>query len=329
MVRTLNGGICAISLAVIGLCAAPGAARAAPDEAPASTAAGDVGEPEEAGSDEATGAVIESDTEAAQRLFREGEEAYWLGDFDLAVERFEEAYRLSKIPGMLYNVGLAYQRRYDSSRAREDLRRARAVFVNYLEADTAGLIDPRHVEGLIAEIDASLAVAEEAPAEAPTVEESDTSSAAEGPERCVSVDPELLDPPPDTARRDRILGASLLTTGGLLVAGGAVSLTAFSLKGREFAGVLRGIEADQMAAGCGSVDSQYCRDLQESAEITFNNGHKANLLAGAVGGSLLATGAVGVVAGALLYRRGRGGRIGKSEVAVTPTFGGAALVGRF
>ncbi|MEZ4383195.1 MAG: hypothetical protein R3A79_17845 [Nannocystaceae bacterium] len=316
MVWTSHGGICALSLALLGASSPAAAAQEAPAEAAEASAA----ELEEAS---------ESDTELAQRSFREGEEAYWLGDFDLAVARFEEAYRLSKLPGMLYNVGLAYQRRYENSRSRDDLRRARAVFVNYLEADSAGLIDPRHVEAAIAEIDAALAVAE-APVAAPTpVEEAAEASAVEGPQRCVDDAPERSTPRRDAPRRDRILGTSLMSAGGLLVAGGVASLTAFSLKGQEFAGVLQGIEADQAAAGCANTDSQYCRDLQESALITFNNGHKANLLAGALGGSLLATGAVGVVAGALLYRRGRGGRARTSEVALTPPFGGAALVGRF
>lgn len=270
----------------------------------------------------------ESQGELAQRLFREGEEAYWLGDFDRAVERFEEAYKLSKLPGMLYNVGLAYQRRHGVSKAPADLQRARAVFVNYLDADTTRLIDPRHVERLIAEIDAELAVVEAKRGEQSAPVEHEISTAADEEASCP--DPTLATlPTVDTGRRSRLIGGGVMGLGGLLLSGGAVSLTVFSLKGREFEAVLAGIEGEQSAAGCGTTTSALCDDLARSAEITVGNGYRANVLAGAVGGSLIAAGIGGLVTGALLYRRGAGERPRRAEVAVTPTLGGAAIFGRF
>ncbi len=225
------------------------------------------------GNDRAAAAVEvdEGPEELAQRLFREGEEAYWLGDFERAVERFEEAYKLSKLPGMLYNVGLAYQRRYETSKEPSDLQRARAVFVNYLDADTGALIDPRHVEGVIAEIDAKLAVVEVREVERDAPEEDEISTAVDTAASCP--DPALsVGPAVDTGRRPRLIGAGLMGFGGLLLSGGAVSLTVFSLKGREFEAVLAGIEGEQLAAGCGSTTSALCDDLGRSAEITVNNG---------------------------------------------------------
>lgn len=270
----------------------------------------------------------EGQEELAQRLFREGEEAYWLGDFDRAVERFEEAYKLSKLPGMLYNVGLAYQRRHGVSKAPADLKRARAVFVNYLDADTTRLIDPRHVERLIAEIDAELAVVETKREEQSAPVEHEISTASDEEASCP--DPALATPTTiDTGRRSRLIGGGLMGLGGLLLSGGAVSLTVFSLKGREFEAVLAGIEGEQSAAGCGTTKSALCDDLARSAEITVGNGYRANVLAGAVGGSLIAAGIGGLVTGALLYRRGAGERPRRAEVAVTPTLGGAAIFGRF
>ncbi|MEZ4453556.1 MAG: hypothetical protein R3B09_29130, partial [Nannocystaceae bacterium] len=101
---------------------AAGTASAAPSSASTTSPAAD---------------VDEAPTVDPQALFREGEQAYWLGDFDLAIERFEAAYAASRLPGMLYNVGLAYSRRYDLSRSIVDLERARVVLQNYLQADVA------------------------------------------------------------------------------------------------------------------------------------------------------------------------------------------------
>jgi len=332
----------ALSLIVVGVMSS--AARAAPtsagegasegeivgDEARTSevAGAGEAGEAEEA--EEAEEAAGESQGEQAQRLFREGEEAYWLGDFDRAVERFEEAYKLSRLSGMLYNVGLAYQRRYGSSRSVADLQRARAVFVNYLDADTTQLIDPRHVERVIAEIDAKLAVVETQKVERVDPEESSSSSSTVSGDDARCPDPAQAAPPTvDAGRRSRLIGGGVMGLGGLLLSGGAVSLTVFSLKGREFEAVLAGIQGEQRAAGCGTTTSALCDDLERSAEITVGNGYRANVLAGAVGGSLIAAGIGGLVTGALLYRRGTLERARRAEIAVTPTLGGAALFGRF
>lgn len=41
----------------------------------------------------------------AEALFGEGENAYFVGDFDKAITRFEAAYAASKLPAILYNVG--------------------------------------------------------------------------------------------------------------------------------------------------------------------------------------------------------------------------------
>src|SRR5262249_4228077 len=56
----------------------------------------------------APGAQVE-----AERLFEEGSEAYNLGKFDVAIERFEAAYNLSHATALLYNLGQAYSKRYE------------------------------------------------------------------------------------------------------------------------------------------------------------------------------------------------------------------------
>ncbi len=323
---------CVVALVVLGYGSPVLASQAAPEPPPEGApvvATDDSVADSETVAGEAAGApdeVAQEPSELAQRLFREGEEAYWLGDFDQAIQRFEEAYKLSRVPGMLYNVGLAYQRRYETSRSAEDLKRARAVFVNYLDADTGGLVDPLHVEAAIAEIDTELAVAEAPGPEPSQPEEGEISAPLQSAPSCP--DPVVASPGLDSGRRSRIVGGAVMATGGLLLSGGVVSLTVFSLKGREFKGVLRGLEEKQEAAGCSELQSSLCDDLQRSSEITVRNGYKANILAGAVGGSLMAVGLGGLVTGALLYYRGKG-RGRRAEIVLTPTLGGAALVGRF
>ncbi|MCB9567749.1 MAG: hypothetical protein H6710_11160 [Myxococcales bacterium] len=263
----------------------------------------------------------------AQRSFREGEEAYWLGEFDRAIERFEEAYRLSRLPGMLYNVGLAYKRRGEGSRSPADLQRARDVLSNYLDADAGLLVDPTHVRGLVAEIDASLGEIEGEEREAAAT----VAAVVEGPaDEALS----CPDPGPETAapggRRQRILGGALMAGGGVLLAGGAASVAAFAAKGREFEATQGRLLAESAAAGC-PASTRLCEDLGRSLEITVANGYRANVLAGALGGSLIALGVGGLISGGILYGRASGApqEGPRMRVAVTPTLGGAAIVGRF
>jgi tetratricopeptide (TPR) repeat protein len=52
----------------------------------------------------------ESDDEArARELFHEGSDLYDRARYDEAIERFEEAYRLSLRPGLLFNIAQAYR----------------------------------------------------------------------------------------------------------------------------------------------------------------------------------------------------------------------------
>jgi tetratricopeptide (TPR) repeat protein len=103
--------------------------------------------------------ILPPDTATAETLFDDGENAYYVGDFDKAIARFEAAYGASKLPAILYNIGLSYYRRFSISGDVRDLKRARAVLQNFkLEVEQ----DPRlgneeNVAKLLAEIDAALA----------------------------------------------------------------------------------------------------------------------------------------------------------------------------
>lgn len=94
-----------------------------------------------------------------EQLYEEGEHAYFIGDFDTAVSKFEAAYRVSKLAAVLYNIALAYLRRYEVSSDPKDLRRAKAVLRNFVLELTKdpSLANAENVRALSAEIDDALA----------------------------------------------------------------------------------------------------------------------------------------------------------------------------
>ena len=92
----------------------------------------------------------------AERAFRDGEASFRLGHYSEAVTAFENAYRLSNAPKLLYNIAQAYRRRFDIQGDPTDLRRARDLYQSYLQLDPA--TDKRaEVAGILAEIEARLA----------------------------------------------------------------------------------------------------------------------------------------------------------------------------
>lgn len=104
-------------LCLAALSAATGAApaRAQPEEAPAA--------------------------ERAEEHRAAGYKAYDLGDYDAAIREFHRAYNLEPDPRVLYNLGLAYRRRYQLSADRADLVRARDAFTSFLSL--VSVDDPR------------------------------------------------------------------------------------------------------------------------------------------------------------------------------------------
>jgi len=271
--------------------------------------------------------------EAARGLYRDGERAYWLGDFDGAIERFEAAYALAPAPGMLYNVGLAYLRRGTMRGSSADLRRASAVLRNYLEADGDGRAEPAQIAALIAEAEVALEAAEAAEAEAARRAEAREheaaaqSAAREASTACAEERP-AVDP---RGRRMRSAGVGILGASGLLLAAGGVTAGVFAIKGQEFESTMAGLVAQQEEAGCEPADPRaVCVDLRASVATTVDNGYRANLLAGGLGGGLMALGAVGLVAGGILHAKGRGSeRAERPRLSLTPSAGGLIVGGRF
>jgi tetratricopeptide (TPR) repeat protein len=68
-------------------------------------------------------AESELDDEAARRHFTAGRGLYDVGRFDQAAVEFEEAFRLSQRPALLYNLYIAYRDAGNAAKAAENLRR--------------------------------------------------------------------------------------------------------------------------------------------------------------------------------------------------------------
>lgn len=270
------------------------------------------------------------DNERAKTLYREGEKAYRVGKFAEAVEKFEAAYELSGLPIILYNIGLAYTRRYDVTSDIADLRQAKVVLQNfYIETQKdPELGDPDEVESQLKELDEKLAKAQEderarREAERKRQEELAKQQGKDGPKGPVGADP---------GKKLRLGGIIAMAAGGGFLIGGGVATVVLGLRGQEFAQELKNIRNDQAAAGCGTASPDpECADLDNRESVTKNNGRKANLLQAGVGIPLLAVGAGALATGIGLFVTGnkRTKAWKKGEVVVLPAPGGLMISGRF
>lgn len=269
--------------------------------------------------------------QTAEELYAEAERAYFIGDYVTAVTRFEAAYAKSQLPQLLYNVGLAYMRRYELSKDVADLRRAQSVLTNFrveLERDpTIG--SAQNVGELLKQIERSLAVHDtRKPLTAKPTKPAGATSEAQPAAACPDPAPaKTIVQPADTRRA----GAALLTLGGLSLAAGVASGLGFALKGRQFRGELADVTAMQQQACDGDEMSAQCVGYSQSVTLTKANGHTANILAGTLGGGLTALGVAGLVAGAVLYARaGRSDRSDRrARIQAGPSIGGVWLRGQF
>ena len=103
---------------------------------------------------------------SAEDEYHLGEQAYALGNYEQAVGHFERSYALSDQPDLLFNIGQSYYRLYELSQDPRHLRKARALFSNYLKflAASEALDETTRasVEQHITDIDSKLAALAEA-----------------------------------------------------------------------------------------------------------------------------------------------------------------------
>jgi tetratricopeptide (TPR) repeat protein len=68
----------------------------------------------------------------AQFAYQAGELAYKRGEFNVACERFEQAYELSQFPTILFDVAQAYRRLYETEHHPPHLEKAVTAYRNFL-----------------------------------------------------------------------------------------------------------------------------------------------------------------------------------------------------
>lgn len=68
----------------------------------------------------------------AGKHFMAGDQAYKLGDFTTAVKEFEEAFRLSEDPIVLFNIAQATRKQYEGEPEVRHLQRARDLYRTFL-----------------------------------------------------------------------------------------------------------------------------------------------------------------------------------------------------
>ncbi len=264
---------------------------------------------------------------AAEQLYDEGRKAYRLGDFQTAVEKWEQAYDVSDNGLLLYNISLAYKGLYTITGDLADLRRSRAVLDNFIKvARVDPDIDTDDAPQRLAELDTMIAEAEKAqePDEPPPP------TVVTPPE-----DDELLDERgPDPGKKLRLAGIGTMAGGGALVMTGIGLLTFYALKGREFKDDLKRDSDAYDDSGCADMpEDSACQQLENNIDTWRENGKQSNLLAVALGAGLGGLGAVALVAGGLVFNEGnkrtKQWERGLTQLRFMPTPRGFTISGRF
>lgn len=264
-----------------------------------------------------TVAVAQSPEDAAKALYEEGRKAYRLGDYATAATKFEEAYAASDLPAILYNVGLAYLKKFDLSHDIGDLRKSKAVFENfYLEAQRdESLGDLAEIEKQIKELDDKIAQAEadeKARKEAEAAAAQNANNNASGPEGPTAP------AGPDPGREAKIGGIIAMSAGSVSFVSGLV-VGAFMLDRSNF------FQREYDNEGCPDNAAADCTTIAD-------NGRAANLYGYSIGIPLMVIGAAGVGVGAWLYLKGKKKTQewqGGTELSIMPTPGGLTISGRF
>lgn len=264
-------------------------------------------------------------------LYEEGRKDYNQKFTKAAIEKFEEAYKCSKNPLILYNIGLAYKRLYEGEKQLELLEKAKKALTAYVDAiaqDTSLGADPEEVKPILAEIDEEIERVKPKPVE------------PEGP----TEPPTPETPPVDPGKKMRNVGIGLLAAGGVLTAAGVGVAAAFGIKGSKLGGQLNGTDGiyEQLdAGGCGlkpsedsaQADTALCNDLRSQREQLRSDGATANAVA--LGFTAVAVVGVGlVIGGAVAFAKGKRTSAEwesarQARVRVLPSFGGLVLQGRF
>ncbi|MCX4241618.1 hypothetical protein [Paraliomyxa miuraensis] len=147
--------------------------------------------------------------------------------------------------------------------------------------------------------------------------------------------PDALDdgeplPDPAKARRLRRAGAGVMIAGGTLALSGLALSIAFTAIGTQKEEDARGIEEALALEDCAMSTSSTCETIRADLTATEDGIDSANRN-GQIGGALLLTGAIAVVVGGVIFRKGvkMQERLNQAHIRVAPSLGGAVISGRF
>lgn len=240
---------------------------------------------------------------AAAAAFLEGSKYYELGQYPLAIEKFETAWELANEPLLLFNLGQAYWKWFDVDPQPEHLRRAKQNFENYDKRMRGSKgYDPTEVMRFVERINEQLAKAEET-AEARVERELKAREEAERRKMWIE--------------RERQVVTGLNASGITLITLGSLTLT-MGLAGL-LTRVANKVVLDQSSGGAGQVnlstadeDAKHRRQFLVGGQIAYSGF--------IIGGILLPIGITLKVLGGVRQRRalGRDDKKKKTDVAVSP-----------
>lgn len=241
----------------------------------------------------------DADMSLARIEYDKGENAYRLGQFEVAAKAFERAYEKSELPDILYNIGLSHLRWYDIDADLKHLRKAKVVFQNYVIEiqKNPELGDLQEAETLIKQIDEKIAAAEAA--EAKRRAEQAKILAGKGTRT------EPIDLGPDPGKKLRRGGAIAMGIGGAFIVGGVVSGVVLGVRGQEFEEKLANAYGQRDDLMCSAGDARpECQRNRNDIDINRSNGRTANSLSVALGLTFGGLGLAGIVTGAVLFIQG-------------------------
>ncbi len=249
------------------------------------------------------------DIDSSKELYQQGKHAYRLGEFSVAIDKWEHAYKLSELPQFLYNLSLAYAGLYRSSGEVKYLHKARALMDNYIILARA---DP----------DTSLEDAED------RIAEFDGILAEIGASQGASQTP--VDDPPRSARTLQLAGFGTLGAGGVLLVTGTALGAFFGVRGGRFDQQREDAYATRPDF-CADENSINCMEQDAYIETVRADGRRANVGLGVSLGVGAGLGLVGIGVGVALLVKAK--KLQRSGVArhlhVLPTGHGLTFSGRF
>lgn len=231
-------------------------------------------------------------------LFGEGQDAYDLGKYGVAVAKFELAFELSSEPALLFNIGQAYWQWYSIEPDIEHLRKARKLFENY-DRQMRGREDyvAGEVDGFIEALTNQIVAAEEA---------------ERMREALLNDDPEARRAAAEAAERRRRTNKALTISGSILITLGALGV-ATGLGGLATRGIT-GFQLDE--ANKPGTSNPNTAEQEANLRNAYSLGGTIAFSALIAGGAVLPVGIALRVVGGQRSKRDEGG--GNKKVALAP-----------